>query len=71
MRGNLRRIATFYDAMQHSMQPMTLRRTLTAFVAALPVAFGFAVYASRPRRFDVRISSTDVDPQLFSRNDEA
>ncbi|MEM6328486.1 MAG: hypothetical protein AAF791_15330 [Bacteroidota bacterium] len=49
---------------------MTFRRTLTATLAALPVALGLAVYASRPRRFEVALSSADVDPQLFSRNDE-
>ena len=56
--------------MQQSPKPMTFRRSLAAALAALPVAFGVAVYTSRPRGFSVDLSATDLDPQLFERNDD-
>lgn len=49
---------------------MTLRRTLAAAFAALPFAFGVAVYASRPRNFDLAFTATELDAQLFGRNDD-
>ena len=55
---------------QHTPFPMTLRRTLTAALAALPVAFGVAVFASRPREFSLDLSADDLDRQLRARNDD-
>ncbi|MEM1057418.1 MAG: hypothetical protein AAGI52_18015 [Bacteroidota bacterium] len=49
---------------------MTLRRSLAAALAALPVALGLAVYTSRPRAFSVDLSADEVDRQLFERNDD-
>lgn len=56
--------------MQQNPTIMTLRKTLAAALAALPVALGAAVYASRPRAFAVDLSAADLDPQLFERNDD-
>lgn len=49
---------------------MTLRRSFAAAAAALPFAFGMAVFAARPRAFRVDLSAAELDAQLFDRNDD-
>jgi len=48
---------------------MILRRSFAAAAAALPLAFGVAVFASRPRAFRVDLDAAELDAQLFDRND--